>query len=128
MTAVNITMPMIQCSSCNACIAHLTQDYARMLIKINHLISIKHDFTKAYPTDDFVSSTGKNIYTDFLQVYYLHADAEDLSLFDNRVLVIYGLLEEEKLTPSDFPFRSIVRRYKWCCTRMFLCDPTIYNI
>lgn len=130
MTAINITLPMTHCSSCNACIGHLMEDYKKMLLKLNTMISDGIDLSQNYPHDDFILKNSgidnRNIYDSFIQIYHKYADEEDRKLFDIKAILIYSLLSYAPLTASDFPFRGIVRRYKWCCTRMFLCDPTLY--
>ena len=129
MTAINLTLPMINCSSCGSVIGHLIPSYKMLLPQLLTMINSDYDYNldnDNFMIMDGITATYRNIYTSFIQVFYKNADDEDKKLFDPRVILIYALLDNNNLNPSDFPFRNIVKRYKWCCTRMFLCDPTEY--
>ncbi len=123
MTAPNLTMPMIQCSSCGSYIAHLIADYKKMTKVLDALIEDRHDFNTY--SDKFISN-GIDKYKTFIQRFYLNADEIDRKLFSTNSIIIYALLDNSGLLMEDFPFRSVVKRYRWCCSRMFLCDTVDY--
>ena len=126
MTSINLTLPLINCPSCNTCIGHLIEKYKKIVTLLNIMIQDGADLSHDLSNDIFILDDGRNIYSSFIQVFYKLADEEDKKLFDVKAILIYALLSYSPLTESDFPFRSIVKRYKWCCSRMFLCDPTAY--
>ena len=123
MTSVNIALPILQCTSCNKYIGHMIKDYKKFTKELITLLDNNHNFE----TDDYkmitTESPGRDIYKIFVKPYFLYADKKDKELFDIKVLIIYALLTKKELTEHDFPFRSIVKdKYRYCCTRMLLCD------
>jgi DNA-directed RNA polymerase subunit N (RpoN/RPB10) len=127
MASINLTLPLINCPSCNTCIGHLIEKYKKILAKLNTAIEDGIDIlSPSFDDEIFLLEDGRNVYTSFIKIFYTYADDEDKKLFDIKAILIYALLSYSPLTEEDFPFRKVVKRYKWCCSRMFLCDPTCY--
>jgi|688.fasta_scaffold93856_5 hypothetical protein len=126
MTSINLTLPLINCPSCNNCIGHLIQNYKKILEWLNIFVQDGGDLSEPNDNPIFILDDGRNVHSSFIQMFYTYADDEDRKLFDIKAILIYALLSYSPLTAGDFPFRKVVKRYKWCCSRMFLCDPTCY--
>ncbi len=122
MTAINLALPIINCTSCNRCVGHLIKDYYKFSKQLKEMLNNNFDFTK---DNEMITSDGRNIYKLFLQPYYLYTDEEDKKLFNHRALIVYSLLTHKQQEKEDYPFRNKLGDsyiYRYCCVRMFLCD------
>jgi DNA-directed RNA polymerase subunit N (RpoN/RPB10) len=122
MAAPNVSLPMLQCTSCNYNIGHLFIDYYKMTRLLNKLIDDKFDFKT--DVEGFITTGGdtRDIYKQFIQPYYLYSDDEDKKLFETRAIIAYALFNFEQLKAEHFPLRSLVNKMKYCCTRMLFCS------
>ena len=126
MTSINICLPILQCTSCNKYYSHMLSDYYRFLKELNKMIETNFNFELDYEMITTHENEKRNIYKLFIQPFYLYGSDEDKKLLNINSVVVYGLLTRKQMNKKDFPFcKNIATNYRYCCSRMFLCDNSL---
>ena len=126
MTSINFALPLLQCTSCNKYYSHLLLDYYKFVKELQEMLDNDFDFEKKHEMNTTREHKSRNIYKLFIQPFYLYGSKEDKKLLNVKSIIAYALINMKQLTKDDFPFcEKIATKYKYCCTRMFLCDNSL---